>query len=110
MCEATACVPHEAACKPHTGDTLPIPRSCDFPEAWTENDILTTSVAFYGNRLCQARLAQSAERKALNLVVVGSSPTVGAFFPSLNGKDHRKSIPWRTWTSFSDGLNEQFDF
>ena len=26
-----------------------------------------------------ARLAQSAERKALNLVVVGSSPTVGAF-------------------------------
>ena len=25
------------------------------------------------------RLAQSAERKALNLVVVGSSPTVGAF-------------------------------
>ena len=25
----------------------------------------------------QARLAQSAERKALNLVVVGSSPTVG---------------------------------
>ena len=28
--------------------------------------------------LQQARLAQSAERKALNLVVVGSSPTVGA--------------------------------
>ena len=27
-----------------------------------------------------ARLAQSAERKALNLVVVGSSPTVGGFF------------------------------
>ena len=26
----------------------------------------------------RARLAQSAERKALNLVVVGSSPTVGA--------------------------------
>ena len=26
----------------------------------------------------EARLAQSAERKALNLVVVGSSPTVGA--------------------------------
>ena len=30
-----------------------------------------------------ARLAQSAERKALNLVVVGSSPTVGAFCASL---------------------------
>ena len=27
--------------------------------------------------LSSARLAQSAERKALNLVVVGSSPTVG---------------------------------
>ena len=27
----------------------------------------------------QARLAESAERKALNLVVVGSSPTVGVF-------------------------------
>ena len=27
----------------------------------------------------EARLAQSAERKALNLVIVGSSPTVGAF-------------------------------
>ena len=27
----------------------------------------------------QARLAQLVERKALNLVVVGSSPTVGAF-------------------------------
>ena len=30
--------------------------------------------------LSVARLAQSAERKALNLVVVGSSPTVGVFF------------------------------
>ena len=29
-----------------------------------------------------ARLAQSVERKALNLVVVGLSPTVGAFFQS----------------------------
>ena len=28
-----------------------------------------------------ARLAQSAERKALNIVVVGSSPTVGELFP-----------------------------
>ena len=27
-----------------------------------------------------ARLAQSVERQALNLMVVGSSPTVGAFF------------------------------
>ena len=27
-----------------------------------------------------ARLAQSAERKALNLVVVGSSPTVGVWW------------------------------
>ena len=29
--------------------------------------------------MTRARLAQSAERKALNLVVVGSSPTVGVF-------------------------------
>lgn len=29
----------------------------------------------------EARLAQLVERKALNLVVVGSSPTVGACFP-----------------------------
>ena len=29
-----------------------------------------------------ARLAQSAERKALNLVVVGSSPTVGVLEPA----------------------------
>ena len=30
-------------------------------------------------RCATARLAQSVERKALNLVVVGSSPTVGAY-------------------------------
>ena len=30
--------------------------------------------------ICLARLAQSVERKTLNLVVVGSSPTVGIFF------------------------------
>ena len=29
---------------------------------------------------CTARLAQLVERKALNLVVVGSSPTVGEVF------------------------------
>ena len=32
----------------------------------------------------EARLAQSAERKALNLVVVGSSPTVGVSFGSAS--------------------------
>ena len=31
------------------------------------------------NKALIARLAQSVERKALNLVVVGSSPTVGVF-------------------------------
>ena len=30
-----------------------------------------------GHSLAQARLAQSAERKTLNLVVVGSSRTIG---------------------------------
>ena len=32
------------------------------------------------NGVSAARLAQSAERKALNLVVVGSSPTVGVTY------------------------------
>ena len=38
-----------------------------------------------GNTCCNitVRLAQSAERKALNLVVVGSSPTAGACMASL---------------------------
>ena len=46
-----------------------------------------------------ARLAQSAERKALNLVVVGSSPTVGVFpqlakfgFPAACARKHRQSV------------------
>ena len=34
-------------------------------------------------RYPEARLAQSVERKALNLVVVGSSPTVGVFLCSI---------------------------
>ena len=36
-----------------------------------------------GSTICIARLAQSAERKVLNLVVVGSSPTVGVSFTSM---------------------------
>ena len=39
----------------------------------------------------QARLAQSAERKALNLVVVGSSPTVGVSLTWF-GSTHRKPL------------------
>ena len=41
-----------------------------------------------------ARLAQSAERRALNLVVVGSSPTVGVFFgtPRLQAATARRSL------------------
>ena len=38
------------------------------------------------NSDARARLAQSAERKALNLVVVGSSPTVGELSLSLGTK------------------------
>jgi hypothetical protein len=34
----------------------------------------------YNRFFSSARLAQSAERKALNLVVVGSSPTVGVLY------------------------------
>ncbi len=36
------------------------------------------------NIFTTARLAQSAERKALNLVVVGSSPTVGVLVRLLS--------------------------
>ena len=40
-----------------------------------------TNIAYTltGKAASTARLAQSVERKALNLVVVGSSSTVGAF-------------------------------
>ena len=48
-----------------------------------------------------ARLAQSVERKALNLVVVGSSPTVGVL-PWLHGRPQHKgtdanSNKWTHW-------------
>ena len=43
-----------------------------------------------------ARLAQSAERKALNLVVVGSSPTVGDSLRACNGSNLRHQPPQRT--------------
>ena len=40
--------------------------------------ILWSTLSQHSTDICpEARLAQSAERKALNLVVVGSSPTVG---------------------------------
>ena len=45
--------------------------------------------------LTEARLAQSAERKALNLVVVGSSPTVGVFIPCVaGGRSAERSNTW----------------
>ena len=40
------------------------------------------------NSDARARLAQSAERKALNLVVVGSSPTVGGICPRTTKNGH----------------------
>ena len=46
-----------------------------------------------------ARLAQPAERKALNLVVVGSSPTVGAF--------HRPRTPPRNATHTTTQVHTQ---
>ncbi|KAF8113706.1 hypothetical protein N665_0046s0055, partial [Sinapis alba] len=43
--------------------------------------VISSSEAYECVKLSQqARLAQLVERKALNLVVVGSSPTVGACF------------------------------
>ena len=38
------------------------------------------------NRFTSARLAQSVERKALNLVAVGSSPTVGEWLQQGQGE------------------------
>ena len=50
---------------------------------WPPDDMAKTMLASATRRCLQslpeARLAQSAERKALNLGVVGSSPTVGVF-------------------------------
>ena len=40
----------------------------------------------------EARLAQSVERKALNLVVVGSSPTVGVSLFSRHDEKLLKSM------------------
>ena len=45
----------------------------------------------------KARLAQSAERKALNLVVVGSSPTVGD--PGRGAYVHYTFIIYNVWMS-----------
>ena len=42
-----------------------------------------------------ARLAQSAERKALNLVVVGSSPTVGVFPCSSSDGNPKRMVHFR---------------
>ena len=42
------------------------------------------------------RLAQSAERKALNLVVVGSSPTVGAVVQKH--KNLMQNLPCLDWS------------
>ena len=41
-----------------------------------------------------ARLAQLVERKALNLVVVGSSPTVGTSFFALVKIEGREVSTW----------------
>ena len=49
------------------------------------SEAVVSWVHFFGNPLLRvhACLAQSVERKTLNLVVVGSSPTVGIRFASL---------------------------
>jgi hypothetical protein len=56
-------------------------------------------VADWAAALVTARLAQPAERKALNLVVVGSSPTVGAF------RLHTRSHAQRACTHISAGTH-----
>jgi len=74
--------PCSSSCAPsklHPGQFLIPNRNCLLP-------LLEASAPVFHHRnqapasiRLQARLAQSAERKALNLVVVGSSPTVGVF-------------------------------
>ena len=48
-----------------------------------------------------ARLAQSVERQALNLMVVGSSPTVGVDIHTRNPHTHKFCSP-KTWFWFRD--------
>ena len=45
--------------------------------------------------LAEARLAQPAERKALNLVVVGSSPTVGVLIACVAKQAYQSLIRQR---------------
>ena len=49
----------------------------DARRVWTTRGSVALMAWVVGVPTAYARLAQSAERKALNLVVVGSSPTVG---------------------------------
>ncbi|CAI5707223.1 unnamed protein product [Peronospora effusa] len=54
---------------------------------WRLESALLIFVCFLDEYGKEARLAQSVERKTLNLVVVGSSPTVGVCF-CLGGLCH----------------------
>ena len=56
-------------------------RPQELPCAWTK---CVKGYATFTNGDHMARLAQSAERKALALVVVGSSPTVGVCFVHMH--------------------------
>ena len=57
-------------------------------------------------KFSRARLAQSVERKALNLVVVGSSPTVGAFHGLNAAGLHTVSDSIFSWTQFGSPLQK----
>ena len=61
-------------------------------ESWRVGQSNQTLLQCLAIRRTAARLAQSVERKALNLVVVGSSPTVGVFFFSSLSKPHLSYI------------------
>ena len=50
------------------------------PTALAENRTVRAVLVRRDRTGCSSRLAQLVERKTLNLVVVGSSPTVGDFF------------------------------
>ena len=75
------------------------PTSCKRTAA---TQISNHAIAFSKIATASARLAQPAERKALNLVVVGSSPTVGALHMWRATLGNEKELGnWRVCCAFT---------
>ncbi|KAF4667709.1 Dynein heavy chain 10, axonemal [Perkinsus chesapeaki] len=84
----------------------------DGEQSWGGVDVVTArgdALVFYWQMCyicCQARLAQSVERKALNLVVVGSSPTLRSAEGAFQLLQNFKSIQSRD--RINDKMKEKF--